>query len=192
MHVRMTRDDDLQLLQEYTKNESLIRHMLAVEAAMRTYARKLDEDEDTWGRVGLLHDFDYERWPDPPDHPLQGSRILTELGYPDDVIYAIKSHANYLTDCPRISTLDKALFACDELCGFLMACALVRPGRLQGLKPKSVRKKLRTAAFAASVNRDDITSGAADFGVDLDEHISFCVEAMNSIAAELGLFPEST
>jgi putative nucleotidyltransferase with HDIG domain len=192
MHVRMTRDDDLQLLQEYTKNESLIRHMLAVEVTMRAYARKLDEDEDTWGRVGLLHDFDYERWPDPPDHPLQGSRILTELGYPDDVIYAIKSHANYLTDCPRISTLDKALFACDELCGFLMACALVRPGRLQGLKPKSVRKKLRTAAFAASVNRDDITSGAADFGVDLDEHISFCVDAMNSIAAELGLLPEST
>jgi putative nucleotidyltransferase with HDIG domain len=188
----MTRDDDLQLLQEYTKNESLIRHMLAVEVAMRAYARKLDEDEDTWGRVGLLHDFDYERWPDPPDHPLQGSRILTELGYPDDVIYAIKSHANYLTDCPRISTLDKALFACDELCGFLMACALVRPARLHGLKPKSVRKKLRTAAFAASVNRDDITSGAADFGVDLDEHISFCVDAMNSIAAELGLLPEST
>ena len=187
----MTRDDDLRLLREYTKSESLVRHMLAVEVAMRAYARKLDEDESTWGRVGLLHDFDYERWPNPPDHPLQGAKILTELGYPEDVIYAIKSHANYLTDCPRVSTLDKALFACDELCGFITACALIRPGRLNGLKPKSVRKKLRTATFAASVNREDITSGAEDFGVDLDEHITFCVDAMNSIADELGLTPES-
>ena len=187
----MTRDDDLRLLREYTKSESLVRHMLAVEVAMRAYARKLDEDESTWGRVGLLHDFDYERWPNPPDHPLQGAKILTELGYPEDVIYAIKSHANYLTDCPRVSTLDKALFACDELCGFITACALIRPGRLNGLKPKSVRKKLRTATFAASVNRGDITSGAEDFGVDLNEHITFCVDAMNSIADELGLTPES-
>ena len=186
----MTREDDLKLLHEYTKNESLIRHMLSVEVAMRAYAKKLKQDEDKWGRVGLLHDFDYERWPNPPDHPLEGSKILSELGYPEDVIYAIKSHANYLADdCPRISPLDKALFACDELCGFITACALVRPGRLEGLTPKSVRKKMKTSKFAASVNRDDITKGAEDFGVELNEHITFCITAMSSIADQLELNP---
>ena len=185
----MTRDDDLALVREYTKNESLIRHMLAVEAALRAYARKFGEDEDKWGRVGLLHDFDYERWPNPPDHPLQGSAILKARGYPDDVIYAIKSHADYLTDCPRVSRLDKALYACDELCGFITACALVRPTRLDGLEPKSVRKKLKQVSFAANVNRDDITRGAADFGVDLDEHIAFCTAAMSASAQDLGLAP---
>ncbi|MEZ6065882.1 MAG: HDIG domain-containing protein [Planctomycetaceae bacterium] len=118
----MTRDDHLTLLREYTKSESLIRHMLAVEAAMRAYARQGGDDEETWGTVGLLHDFDYERWPDPPDHPLRGAAILSERGYPSEVIYAIKSHADYLTDCPRVSRLDKTLYACDELCGFLVAC----------------------------------------------------------------------
>ena len=187
----MAREDDLALLREYTRSESLVKHMLAVEAAMRAYAHKLGEDEELWGRVGLLHDFDYERWPDPPDHPLKGAEILRERGYPDAVIYAIKSHADYLTDCPRVSPLDKALYACDELCGFITACALVRPTRLQGLTPKSVRKKMKQASFAASVSRDDIVEGAADFGVDLDEHIAFCIAAMQQQAAALGLTPES-
>jgi putative nucleotidyltransferase with HDIG domain len=186
----VSRDDDLALVREYTNSESLIRHMLSVETAMRAYARKLGEDEEKWGRVGLLHDFDYERWPNPPDHPLQGSAILKARGYPDDVIYAIKSHADYLTDCPRVSRLDKALYACDELCGFITACALVRPTRLEGLEPKSVRKKLKQISFAANVNRDDITRGTADFGVDLDEHIAFCIAALQTQAAALGLTPQ--
>jgi putative nucleotidyltransferase with HDIG domain len=183
----VSRETDLALVREYTKNENLVRHMLAVEAAVRAYARKFGEDEETWGSVGLLHDFDYERWPDPPDHPLKGSAILTEKGYADEVIYAIKSHADYLTDCPRVSRLDKTLYACDELCGFITACALVRPQRLEGLDAKSVRKKMKQASFAAAVKREDITSGAAELGVDLDEHINFCIQAMQGIAGELGL-----
>ena len=186
----MSREDDLALLHEYTKSESLIKHMLAVEAAVRAYARKLKEDEQKWSTVGLLHDFDYERWPDPPDHPLKGSAILKERGYPDDVIYAIKSHADYLEDCPRVSMLDKTLYACDELCGFLTACALVRPTKLEGLKSKSVRKKMKQVSFAAAVNRDDIIRGAEDLGVDLNEHINFCIEALQSIAEDLGLTAE--
>lgn len=185
----MSREDDLALLREYTSSESLIRHMFAVEAAVRAYAVRFGEDEEKWATVGLLHDFDYERWPDPPDHPLKGAEILRERGYPEDVIYAIKSHADYLPDCPRVSRLDKTLYACDELCGFITACALVRPGRLEGLKAKSVRKKLKTATFAAAVNRDDITNGAADLGVELNEHIDFCIAAMQGIAAELDLLP---
>lgn len=183
----MPRDEDLQLLREYTHSESLIRHMLAVEAAMRAYARRFDEDQDKWGRVGLLHDFDYERWPDPPDHPLKGAEILTERGYPQDVIYAIKSHADYLEDCPRVSLMDKALYACDELCGFITACAMVRPTRLAGLAAKSVRKKMKHASFAAAVKREDIIRGAEDLGVELNEHIDFCVTAMQSVSKELGL-----
>src|SRR5580765_1158699 len=187
----LNRESAYRLVTEYTSNPSLVKHMLAVEAAMRAYAKKLGQDEEKWGIVGLLHDFDYERWPDPPDHPLQGSKILAEHGYPEDVIYAIKSHADYLTDCPRVSLIDKALYACDELCGFITACARVRPTRLDGLEPKSVRKKLKQVSFAANVNRDDITRGAADFGVDLDEHIAFCIAAMQASAASLGLSPET-
>lgn len=187
----MNREDNLKLLREYVQNESLIRHMLAVEAAVRAYAVKWGEDVDKWATVGLLHDFDYERWPNPPDHPLQGSKILADRGYPDDVIYAIKSHADYLTDCPRVSRLDKTLYACDELCGFLVACALMRPARLDGMGAKSVRKKMKQASFAAAVNRDDITRGAADLGVDLDEHITFCIAALQPIAEELDLIPEA-
>ncbi len=187
----MNREVNLKLLREYVQNESLIRHMLAVEAAVRAYAVKWGEDVDKWATVGLLHDFDYERWPNPPDHPLQGSKILADRGYPDDVIYAIKSHADYLTDCLRISRLDKTLYACDELCGFLVACALMRPARLDGMAAKSVRKKMKQASFAAAVNRDDITRGAADLGVDLDEHINFCIAALQPIAAELDLIPEA-
>ena len=187
----MTRQHDLQLLHEYTQSESLIRHMLAVEAALRAYAVHFGEDIDKWGTVGLMHDFDYERWPDPPDHPLKGAEILKQRGYPDDVIYAIKSHADYLPDCPRVSRLDKTLYACDELCGFIVACALMRPERLNGMKPKSVRKKMKQLSFAAAVNRDDITRGAADLGVDLDEHITFVIAALQPIAAELGLESEA-
>lgn len=161
--------------------------MLGVEAGMRAYARKWDEDEVKWSIVGLLHDFDYERWPDPPDHPLQGSAILADRGYPDDVIYAIKSHADYLEDCPRVSRMDKTLYACDELAGFISACARVRPDGIQGLKAKSVRKKLKQKSFAAAINREDIVRGAEDLGVELNEHIQFVVDAMAEIADELGL-----
>ncbi len=187
----MARSDDLQLLYEYTQSVSLIRHMLAVETALRAYARYFGEDVDKWGTVGLLHDFDYERWPTPPDHPLKGAEILKQHGYPDDVIYAIKSHADYLTDCPRISRLDKTLYACDELCGFVVACALMRPGRLEGMAPSSVRKKMKQLSFAAAVNRGDITRGAADLGMELNEHIAFVIAALQPIAAELDLVPET-
>lgn len=165
--------------------------MLSVEVAVAAYARKFGEDENKWATVGLLHDFDYERWPDPPDHPLKGSEILRERGYSEDVIYAIKSHADYLPDCPRVSRLDRTLYACDELCGFITACALMRPSRLQGMKAKSVRKKMKQASFAAAVNREDIINGAADLGVELNEHIDFCIAAMQSIADQLGLVLES-
>ena len=186
----MSRDEDLKLLHEYTQSVSLIRHMLAVEAAVRAYARHFGEDTEKWATVGLMHDFDYERWPNPPDHPLQGAEILKHHGYPDDVIYAIKSHADYLTDCPRVSRLDKTLYACDELCGLIVACAMMRPGRLDGMAPASVRKKMKQLSFAAAVNRDDIARGAADLGVDLNAHIAFVISALQPIAAELDLVPE--
>ena len=162
--------------------------MLAVEAAMRAYAMQRGQDAETWGTVGLLHDFDYERWPTPPDHPLKGSEILRERGYDDRVIYAILSHADYLQDkYPRLSLLDKTLYACDELCGFIVACALVRPTRLDGLKSKSVRKKMKQASFAAAVSREDLYRGAEELGVDFDEHTQFCIEALNRAAVQLGL-----
>jgi putative nucleotidyltransferase with HDIG domain len=183
----MKREEAWKLVQEYTTNAGLQRHMRAVEVALRAYARKLGQDEETWGIVGLLHDFDYERWPDPPDHPLQGSKILAERGYPEDVIYAIKSHADYLPDCPRLRPLEKALYACDELCGFLSACALVRPEGLLGMTAASVKKKMKNKTFAAKVNRDDIVRGAADFQVDLDQHIQFLIDALTSHAEDLGL-----
>jgi putative nucleotidyltransferase with HDIG domain len=183
----MNRVDAYALVTEYTQNPSLIKHMLAVEAAMRAYARKLGEDEERWGIVGLLHDFDYERWPDPPNHPLKGAEILRERGYPDDVIYAIKSHADYLPDCPRVHHIDKALYACDELAGLVTAAALVRPNGITDLTASSVKKKMKSKGFARNVSRDDIARGAADFGVDLTEHIQFVIDAMKPIAGELGL-----
>lgn len=183
----MSRQAAHELVLEYTKSESLRGHMLAVEAAVRAYARLFEEDETKWGIVGLLHDFDYQRWPEPPDHPLQGAAILKELGYPDDVIYAIKSHADYLEDCPRVSRLDKTLYACDELAGFITAVARVRPEGIRGMKPKSVRKKLKQKSFAAAINRDDIVNGAEDLGVDLNEHIQFVIDAMTEIADVLDL-----
>jgi putative nucleotidyltransferase with HDIG domain len=183
----MNRDAAFALLNEYVKDQSLVRHMLAVEAAMRAYARKLGEDEEKWGIVGLLHDFDYERWPDRPDHPLKGSAILRERGYPEDVIYAIKSHADYLPDCPRVHLMDKALYACDELAGLITAAALVRPNGVTDLTASSVKKKMKSKGFARNVSRDDIERGAKDFGVDLAEHIQFIIDAMKPHAAALGL-----
>jgi putative nucleotidyltransferase with HDIG domain len=183
----MSRDAALALLHEYVKNPSLINHMKAVEAGMRAYARKLGQDEEKWGVVGLLHDFDYERWPNPPDHPLKGSEILREKGYADDVIYAIKSHADYLTDCPRVNLMDKALYACDELSGFIVAVALMRPNGVTDLTASSVKKKLKRKEFARNVSREDIDRGAKDFGVDLIEHIQFIIEALRPRAAELGI-----
>ncbi len=183
----MNRADALALVQEYTQDRSLIKHMLAVEAAMRAYARKLGEDEARWGIVGLLHDFDYERWPNPPDHPLKGAEILRERGYPEDVIYAIKSHADYLPDCPRVHRVDKALYACDELAGLITAAALVRPNGITDLTAASVKKKMKSKGFARNVKREDIERGAADFGVDLTEHIQFVIDAMKTIAAQLAL-----
>jgi putative nucleotidyltransferase with HDIG domain len=183
----MNRADAYALVCEYTQSDSLRKHMLAVEAAMRAFARRFGEDEETWGIVGLLHDFDYERWPNPPDHPLLGAKILAELGYPIDVIYAIKSHADFLGDCPRVSLMDKALYACDELAGFCTAVAKVRPGGIRGMEAKSVRKKLKQASFAAAVSREDIERGAAGLGLPLDEHIQFVIDAMAESASELGL-----
>ena len=183
----MNRDGAYTLVCEYTQSDSLRKHMLAVEAAMRAYAKRFGADENKWGIVGLLHDFDYERWPNPPHHPLEGAAILKERGYPEDVIYAIKSHADYLTDCPRVSTMDKALYACDELAGFCTAVARVRPEGLRGMQAKSVRKKMQQKSFAANVSRDDIVRGAADLGVELNEHIQFVIDAMSGIVDELGL-----
>jgi putative nucleotidyltransferase with HDIG domain len=184
----MNRADAYALLTEYVKDPGLVRHMLAVEASVRAYARKLGEDEETWGLAGLLHDFDYERWPDPPDHPLKGSEILRARGCPEEVVYAILSHADYLSDrYPRTHRLDKALYACDEITGLVTATALLRPSGITDLTAASVKKKMKSKGFARGVNRDDVTRGAADFGVDLTEHIQFVVDAMKGIAGELGL-----
>ena len=185
--MEMNRADAYALVCEYTQSDSLRKHMLAVEAAVAAYARKFGEDETTWGIVGLLHDFDYERWPNPPDHPLKGAEILAARGYPEHVIYAIKSHADYLTDCPRVSRLDKTLYACDELAGFVTAVAMVRPEGIAGMQASSVKKKLKAKGFAAAVSREDIARGAEDLGVPLDEHIQFVIDAMQPIGAELGL-----
>ncbi|HEX6509264.1 MAG TPA: HDIG domain-containing protein [Chloroflexota bacterium] len=188
-----TRADAWALMTEFTKSESLRRHMLAVEATMRAYARRFGEDEATWGITGLLHDFDYEQHPnpeasaDPNEHPLFGSRILEEQGYPDEIIYAIKTHADYL-GLPRISRMDKALFAVDELTGLITAAALVRPDKsLENLEARSVRKKMKDKAFARGVNREDVVNGADELGVDLDEHIDFVIQAMRSVAPQLEL-----
>jgi len=175
------------LLTEYTQSESLRKHALAVEACMRAYAGKFAADEELWGVVGLIHDFDYEKYPSPQEHPYKGNEILKERGYSGEIRRAIMSHAEY-SGVARESPMEKALFACDELAGFLTACALVKPGKsLAEVDAKSVRKKMKDKAFARSVNRDDIVNGARDLRVDLDEHIAFCIEAMRKIAGELGL-----
>lgn len=180
-------DDAWKLLTEFTQSESLRKHALSVAACMRAYARKLNGDEDKWTIVGLIHDFDYEKYPSAEEHPYKGNEILKERGYPDDVRRAIMSHANY-SGVTRDSQMEKALFACDELAGFITATALIKPNKsLAEVDAKSIRKRMKDKAFARSVSRDDIINGAADLGVDLDEHITFCIEAMKSIAAELGL-----
>jgi putative nucleotidyltransferase with HDIG domain len=185
--IFMNREEAFALLKEYTQNPNLLKHALAVEAAMRVYARRYGEDEEKWGIVGLLHDFDYERYPTPDKHPETGAAILMEKGYPEDVIYAIRSHAEYL-GLERKSPMDKTLFAVDELTGFIVAVALVRPSRsLMEVDVDAVRKKMKQKAFAAAVKREDIIAGAADLRVDLDEHIRVVIEAMQGIAGELGL-----
>ena len=179
------------LLNEFTQSESLRKHALAVEACMRACARKFGngsrEDEDLWGIVGLIHDFDYERWPSLDDHPYKGNEILKERGYPEEITRAIMSHAEY-TGVTRDTPMEKALFACDELAGFITAVALITPSKsLAEVDTKSVRKRMKDRAFARKVNRDDIIAGAVDLGLELDEHIAFCIEAMRPIAKELGL-----
>lgn len=183
----MTRDAAWALLNEYTKSESLLRHALAVEASMRAYAEHYGEDEERWGIVGLLHDFDYERWPEPPDHPLKGAAILEERGYPEDVIYAIKSHADYL-NLERHDLMSRVLYAVDELSGFIAAVAMVRPDRsIHSVKVRSVKKKLKDKAFARAVDREQIARGAEELGVDMDDHIAKVIEGMQAAAESLGL-----
>jgi len=184
----MDRDSAFALLREYTHNESLVKHALAVEACMRAYARQFDPaNEDVWGIVGLLHDFDYDMFPTKEEHPYVGEKILEDRGYPPEVRRAILSHAEY-TGVSRETPMEKTLFACDELAGFLTACALVKPNKsIFEVEAPSVKKKMKDKAFARSVNRDDITKGAADLGVDLERHIAFCIEALRSVAGDLGL-----
>ena len=185
--MAIDREAAWQLLTEYTTSESLIKHALAVEAAMRHYARLFGEDEDLWGAVGLIHDFDYEKWPEAPDHPEQGMRILRERGWPEELVLTVGSHATY-TGIPRESRIAKALYAVDELCGFLTAVAYVRPSRkIADVEVSSVRKKMKDKAFARSVNREDIINGAEELGVPLDEHIASCIAAMTTVADKLGL-----
>jgi putative nucleotidyltransferase with HDIG domain len=175
------------LLTEFTLSESLRKHALAVEACMRAYAGKLGGDEELWGIVGLIHDFDYEKYPSAEEHPFKGNEILKERGFPDEVRRAIMSHADY-TGVTRETDMEKALFACDELAGFITATALIKPGKsLAEVDAKSVRKRMKDKAFARSVSREDIINGAAELGMELDEHITFCIEAMKSVAGDLGL-----
>jgi putative nucleotidyltransferase with HDIG domain len=181
-----TRDQAWETLTRYTKSESLRRHALAVEASTRWYARHFGEDEQLWGVVALLHDFDYELHPTLEEHPQDGAPILRDEGYPEEVIEAILSHAEHL-GLPRDTPLKRTLFACDELSGFVHACGLVRPNGLDGLEPKSVKKKLKQPSFAAGVHRDEVYAGAELLGLELDEHIANVVAALQPIARELGL-----
>lgn len=186
----MTRDEAWQLVCKHIKNENLRKHLLAVEAAMRAYAKKFGGDEEVWGITGLLHDADYEEFPNeehgPNGHPYVLVGWLKEHGVEQEIIDAILGHASY-TDTPRTTPMAKALFACDEICGFINACALVRPDKLNGLEPKSVKKKLKDKAFAAKVSREDIARGIAELGLPEDEHIANCIAAMRAIADQLGL-----
>jgi len=187
-----SRDQTLALMQEYTASDSLRKHMLAVEGAMRAYARKFGEDEERWGTAGLIHDFDYERYPNnahspTEEHPSEGVRVLRERGYPEDILTAILGHAQY-TNTPRESMMAKTLFAVDELTGLITATALVRPTKsVHEVDARSVRKKMKDKAFARGVNRDDVINGAQELGVDLDEHISFVIASMQARSADLGL-----
>ncbi|MFQ5860396.1 MAG: HDIG domain-containing metalloprotein [Dehalococcoidia bacterium] len=183
----MDRDSAWRLVEEFVQTDSLRKHLLAVEAAMRAYARKLGEDEERWSVAGLLHDFDWEVCPTPQDHPHTGARILQERGAPEELVRAVLSHGNH-TGTPRETPMEKALFAVDELTGFIRAVTLVRPSRsLDDLEPRSVRKKMKDKAFAREINRDDILQGVQELGVELDEHIAFVIEALKPIAGELDL-----
>jgi len=183
----MNREQAWKLLNEYTKKDNLIKHALAVEAAMRAYAKKFNEDEDVWGTVGLLHDFDYERFPTAEEHPYKGAEILREKGVDESWVKAILGHADY-TGVQRDTLMAKTLFAVDELTGMITAATLVRPSKkIEDLKVKSVKKKLKDKSFAASVNRDDIKKGAEELGVDLSDHIQFVIDAMKSCSDDLGL-----
>jgi putative nucleotidyltransferase with HDIG domain len=184
--LEVTRERAWETLTRYTKSEALLRHALAVEASVRAYARKFGEDEELWGVTALLHDFDYEIHPTLDKHPQDGAPILREEGYPEVVIEGVLSHAEHLA-MPRDTPLKKALFACDELSGFIQACGLVRPDGIETLEPKSVKKKLKQPSFAAGVHRDEVYKGAEELGVELDDHIRFVIEAMRPISGELGL-----
>ena len=176
------------LLTEYTQSENLRKHGMAVEACLRAYARKYGEDEELWSVVGLIHDFDYEVYPNAPDHPVKGSEILKEKGVSEEIRRAILGHADY-TEVPRDTLLAKVLFACDEVAGFITACSLVRPDRIATLEAKSVRKRMKDKAFARSVSREDILKGAEELGIPLDDHITFCITSMRNISDQLGLAP---
>ncbi len=183
----MTRDEALALVREYVKNDNLVKHMLAVEAAMRFYAEKFDEDVEKWAVTGLLHDFDWEIHPTLEEHPLAGEPILRQRGVPEDIIRAVMSHADH-TGVPRQTRMEKALYACDEVTGLITAVALVRPSRsMLDLEPSSVKKKWKDKAFAAGANRDEIQKAAAEFGIELWEHVGNVITAMRRIAPELGL-----
>ncbi|MDD2694542.1 MAG: HDIG domain-containing protein [Anaerolineales bacterium] len=187
----MKREEALALVREFVKNENLVRHMLAVEAAMRFYARKLNQDEELWGVTGLLHDFDWEIHPTMENHPQAGAPILRQRGVPETIVHAVLSHADH-TGVPRQTTMEKALYACDEITGLVTAVALVRPSRsLHDLAASSVKKKWKDRAFAAGANREEIAQSAQDFGVELWEHVENVIQAMRSIAAELGLQGEA-
>jgi putative nucleotidyltransferase with HDIG domain len=186
----MNRDEAWNILCEYTKGEALRKHGLAVEAAMRAYARKFGEDEEMYGCVGLLHDFDYEMHPNAEEHPRKGAPILREKGVPEEIVHAVLCHAFYLDDLgvQRENNMDRAIFAVDELTGFITAVALVKPGKsIDEVDVRSVRKKMKDKGFARAVRREDITDGAEVLGVDLDEHIAFCIEALKPVAADLGI-----
>lgn len=185
----MNRDQNLALVREFTENPALVKHMLSVEAAMRAYARQLGEDEELWGAVGLLHDFDYEKYPDIAEHTVRGAEILRQRGYPEVVVRAILAHNEHNgLNLRRETPLEKGLVACDELCGFITAVALVKPGKsLEEVTADSVVKKMKDKAFARQVNREEIRHGAEEFGVELREHVAFVIDAMKSIAPELGL-----
>lgn len=183
----MDRNQAWETVCEFVKSDSLRKHMLAVETCVTAYARKFGEDEQKWSVTALLHDFDWEIHPNLPDHPMKGESILAERGVIEEIRRAILSHADF-SGVPRVSTLEKTLFACDELAGFLTACSYVKPSRsIHEVETASVRKKLKDKAFARAVNREDIVNGAAEMGIDLDQHIGFCLEAMKANAAELGL-----
>lgn len=183
----MTREEAWQIVCEYIQSDGLRKHALAVDACVVAYAERFGEDVHQWSLTALLHDFDWEIHPAAPDHPMKGDPILAARGVPDDIRRAILSHANY-SGVPRVSRLEKTLFACDELAGFLTAISYVKPGRsIAEVEVKSVRKKMKDKAFARSVNREDIVNGAQELGVDLDEHIAFCIRAMQARAADLGL-----